>query len=437
MSRIKQFIISALTVVACVIGAGVLFAGCIFRTPVEGPTAAPVWTANVGASAQPKVVDGVVYVLGSSQDGPDHVFAFDGATGKQLWVTDFDAAQLLVVKNNQALIRDKDDFVRTLDARTGSQLEQTKIANDWIAFLWADDAFYGVNNRGELCALGKQGWRAKTPYTTVYGNPQLDGGLVYLYGRHYVNDGAGENGQPYTPDAPPRLNIITAYDAKTGELRWKRQGCPGCVISTPLVSDGVIYFTEEEERSRSGSRDSGNANSDAEQQSRYKVNYTLHAFDVAAKKDLWTQQTNDQVTQVGSPQFIDGDVLYITEAPGSADHYRALNIKTGESLWQMQSETKSLKAAAFAGGVIYVTGRRAHALLNTGGDTSPDSWLSAIDGHTGRQLWHSDVKDLSEFTAPVAANGMIYVASMPFFWNGEQKGGEYALYAFRASRDGK
>ncbi len=426
--RVRNFLINALTVIAGVIGAGAMLCGCMFRKPVTGPTTAPVWTANVGASTRPTIVEGVVYLLGGSEDGPDHLFAFDGATGKQLWATEFEAVELLAVRNNQAFIRDRENFLHTLDARTGVERVKSKIENEWIASLWADDAFYGVNANAELVAQGNPGWRVKTPYTRVYDDPVLDRGLIYLYGRHHVNDDAGIDGKPFINNAPMTLTIITAYDAKTGELRWKRENKPGCLISAPLVANGIVYFTEEGE-SRKISR--------ADQPAEYKVDYTLHAFDIAANKDLWAKPTDDELTEVGGPQFIDGDVLYSLEAPGNpAWHYRALSIKTGETLWQMQPEIKSLKPANYIGGILYVTGRRAHALLNERGDTSPDSWLAAIDSRTGRQLWHSEPKDLSEFTAPVAAGGMVYIASAPFYWNGVKKGGEYKLYAFRASRDG-
>lgn len=431
--RIKVFLRRAPGIIAGALASSVLLTGCIVRKPVTGPTVAPLWKAKVGASERPRIVGDILYMMGQIDDGENSVYAFDAATGQQLWKTDFAVVELVAVKNNQAFVRDKEDFIHRLDARTGSEQQKSKMTADYTAFLWTDAAFYGVTAKNELVALGADGkpvWRAQTPYTNVYGNPMLDKSLVYLFGQYYVNAHAGENGIPYVNNAPPPHYIITAYDAGTGALRWQRETQPGDRMSAPLVANGVIYFIEESEIK--------NAPGDNPNGSQIKVEYTLHAFDVAAGKDVWTVPSTGYLANMGGPRFIDGDTLLFAEGiSSSAERYRGVNRKTGAVLWEMQPEIQSRLILAYADGILYATGRRDHALLDEKGNTSPDSWLSAIDSQTGKQLWHSDVQDLCEFTAPVIANGLVYVASTPFYWNGERQGGAFALYAFRASRDGK
>ena len=431
-NRIRPLSRRALPLVVSLLMA-VTSGGCIIRKPVNGPTAAPVWKANVGSSEQPKIIDGILYLNGQADDGGQSVYAFDATTGRQLWQTDFAAVELLAVKNRQAFVRDQAGFLHVLDAKTGSQQQMSKMAADYAAFLWTDAAFYGVTAKNELLALGtdrKPAWKVQTPYSKIYGNPMFDQGRVYLFGQYYANDHAGENDTPYVPNAPPPYYFITAYDGGTGEVRWKRQTQPGNRMSAPLVAGGVIYFIEE--------TDVKAASPDDPNHVQIKTEVTLHAFDVAAGKDVWTLPSASYLANLGGPRAIDGDTLLIAEGIGSSEvRYRGVNIKTGASLWVMVPEIQSRLFAAYADGILYATGRRDHGYLDEGGNTSPDSWLSAIDSKTGTHLWHSEPQDLCDFTVPVVANGFVYVASAPFYWNGTRRGGAYALYAFRATRDGK
>jgi len=145
---------------------------------------------NKGQEATPLVIDGVMYV----STAWSMVQAYDAGTGKQLW--DFDPQV-----PRDTLVKGCCDAV-----------------NRGVA-AWGGKVFVGTLD-GRLIAVdaksGKQVWSTVTvdqskPYT-ITGAPRVVKGLVL------IGNGGGELGV---------RGYISAYDAATGEMRWRFYTVPG------------------------------------------------------------------------------------------------------------------------------------------------------------------------------------------------------------------
>jgi quinohemoprotein ethanol dehydrogenase len=143
---------------------------------------------NRGQESTPLVIDGVMYA--ASNFG--RVYALDAATGRELWKYDprmrgewaryacCDAVNRgLVAFDGRLYVGVLDGWLHALDARTG-------------ALVWKVDTLLGRNER--------------TPYT-FSGVPLLAGNLIIA--GNAGGDFAGARG------------YVSAYDLKSGELRWR------------------------------------------------------------------------------------------------------------------------------------------------------------------------------------------------------------------------
>jgi quinohemoprotein ethanol dehydrogenase len=146
------------------------------------------WFADMdtarGQEATPLVIDGKIYVTTAWSK----VKAYDGATGKPLW-----------------------DFDPEVPGETGVKA-CCDVVNRGLA-AWGDKLFFGTLD-GRLIALdresGKQVWSTVTvdqskPYT-ITGAPRVINGMVL------IGNGGAEMGV---------RGYITAYDAETGEQKWR------------------------------------------------------------------------------------------------------------------------------------------------------------------------------------------------------------------------
>ncbi len=143
-----------------------------------------------GIETSPIVVDGRMYATGSWSI----VYALDAATGEELWRYD--------------------PGVPKAWARYGC----CDVVNRGVA-AWGDSVFLGTFD-GYLvsidAATGKERWRVDTidrkPPYTITGAPRVVNGLVI------IGNGGAEFGV---------RGYISAYDAETGEMRWRFYTVPG------------------------------------------------------------------------------------------------------------------------------------------------------------------------------------------------------------------
>lgn len=174
----------------------------------------PAWTYELktarGASATPIVVDGVMFVTSSWS----LVYALDAATGRELWVYD-----------------------PKVDRTNGSKA-CCDVVNRGVA-VYDNKVFVGTID-GRLIALdAKSGaviWEKVTvdqalPYT-ITGAPRAANGLVY------IGNGGAEYGV---------RGYVSAYDAGTGDLRWRFFTVPGDPSKGPdgAASDPIMAKAAE------------------------------------------------------------------------------------------------------------------------------------------------------------------------------------------------
>ena len=143
-----------------------------------------------GMEATPIVVDGRMYVTGSWSI----VYALDAATGKELWRYDPEVP------------------------KAWAQYACCDVVNRGVA-AWGDNVYVGTLD-GYLVAIdaetGAVQWRVDTidrkPPYTITGAPRVINGLVII-----GNGGADLGVRGY----------VTAYDAESGEQRWRFYTVPG------------------------------------------------------------------------------------------------------------------------------------------------------------------------------------------------------------------
>ncbi len=191
--------------------------GHVFAPPPPGPRSSNLkWKVEVGTGyAAPITVGDRVFAF--SRQGEDEVMrALDAATGKTMWETKYNATY----KPNPAATRTHG---------TGPKSTPT----------FADGRLYTLGMSGIVTAFdaasGKQLWQKPRPaieplYHTAM-SPLVDRGLVIVHvGGH--NDGA-----------------LTAFDARTGDVKWSWNG-DGPAYGSPIVAElggtrQVITMTQD------------------------------------------------------------------------------------------------------------------------------------------------------------------------------------------------
>ena len=221
----------------------------------------------------PLVVDGVMYTVQS----PNDVFALDAATGKTIWQHSYKPAEGtrnpccgnltrgLAILGDKLFLATLDANMIALDAKTGSQLWITKVADYKQAYAMTvapivvkDKVITGVAGgehgvRGFLAAYdvntGKEVWRFNTvpgPGEPGYetwldknGKPSQDyihgGAPIWVTGSYdpatnLTMWGTGNAGPDYNGDNRVGDNLyassVIALDADTGKLKWYYQFSP-------------------------------------------------------------------------------------------------------------------------------------------------------------------------------------------------------------------
>jgi outer membrane protein assembly factor BamB len=185
---------------------------------------------------------------------------------------------------------------------------------------------------------------------------------------------------------PKELNL-EARDPASGRLLWSRyvctgapSGCAGSWIYAPLAAGaGIVYVAN----SHGG----------------------MSAHDTDSGRQLWSRMVGSDIIY-GAP-VVEGEVVYVSVA-GFAGHGRlhALDRRTGTRLWTAPTGDFNRSTPALADGVLYVG--------------SDGSGLWAIDAKTGALRWRQAAVGAVR-TSPAVANGVVYL--------GAEDGRLYALDA--------
>ncbi|MCX6377696.1 MAG: PQQ-binding-like beta-propeller repeat protein, partial [Armatimonadetes bacterium] len=207
---------------------------------LDARTGREVWRHNVGSDVISRLaVEGGLAYLGAA-DG--RVFALDSSTGEQVWEyrTEGPVLGSPALGEGKVFIGSGDCAFYALDAKSGAlcwrypmkRMSQTVpiYMNGAVYFGAWDNYFHALR-----ASDGKELWGFKTGATLYYSpansDPATDGKRIVV--TSYPGKGAD-------PD-------IYCFNAKTGDLEWKRRNPGGksiCIFNSPFVSGDRFYIAD-------------------------------------------------------------------------------------------------------------------------------------------------------------------------------------------------
>ncbi len=391
------------------------------RPGYHGRIVQPAWhDAGIKVEQTPVIQDGIVYAVARPYDDRDwpRVYAFDLKTGRSLWVADFEARKILLAAGSRLFVASNGAGIYSLNTKTGRECAD----RDAITFSQAilqDGVLYStggniveawpLNALPVRAAFGSDKipprWMAFIPSLTRTGL-SVARGAVYIDGFIRSDVLSGKRAS----------NLVSAFDAATGALRWKWE--------VPGKGDSVMLYGVAADREAAYLWIH-----DLTQDTFGKG--VLVALDASTGAEKWRRTTSLWVPFWDAPLLLDPKAVVIPDYPpgkeGTANNtgfvYRALNRSTGEKLWESQTAWKYPKPVAFEGR-LYVSDQKVHELLTENNNVSPDSWITAVDLRTGKELWRSPTVELGVFTQPAAGEGMVVVGSQPFHWESPARAGK-------------
>lgn len=182
-------------------------------------------------------------------------------------------------------------------------------------------------------------------------------------------------------------NFLYALDMKTGHVAWK-VSIPDLVATgmgdcTPAYADGTVV--------QEVTVDSGRAD--------HRVANVLLALDARTGRILWQKRFADgpvpPAMKTATPVILNG-VVY-EGSPVSGDYF-AIDLKTGQELWQIKLGSQIRAGAAILGGVAYVPYRS--------GDIAA---IRIADGHL---LGVTHIGGAFGPSSPVIVGGTLYVSNV-------------------------
>jgi outer membrane protein assembly factor BamB len=346
------------------------------------------WKVDVGTGyAAPITVGDRVYAF--SRQGEDEVMrALDAATGKTIWETKYNATY-------------KANAAATGKHGTGPKSTPT----------FADGRIYSLGMSGIVTAFdaasGKQLWQKPGgPVEPLYHtamSPLVDRGLVILHvGGH--NNGA-----------------LTAFDARTGDVKWAWSG-DGPSYASPIVVDlggtrQVITFTQENLVGISA------ATGELLWKRPYVVRATRNSvtpivhnnivivsglgmpvigFRVMNKGGQWTSEdiwTNNDVTMDMSTGVVIGNALYGFSARNSGQYF-ALDANTGQTLWLSEPRIAENAAVVRAGDLWFTL------------DTEANLSVARANPKQFEVLKKYDLADSATWAQPVLSGQRVFVKDL-------------------------
>lgn len=213
------------------------------------------WSADVGEGIAGAVISaGRVFVSGMTEKETFSLFAFDAATGRQIWRRDWSTGPLPEIHetNSHASSTPAADADRVycyfsslglmaLDARSGADVWKQELPVPFFVFKWGagmspvlyqdlvlfcqdDDlapAFYAFEN-----STGKLRWK----------DERLDMAVNYSHPVVCTTDGRDDIVVAGT-------GMLVGYDPTSGQRRWFAKTLLRNIKTTPVCQDGVIYIS--------------------------------------------------------------------------------------------------------------------------------------------------------------------------------------------------
>jgi outer membrane protein assembly factor BamB len=264
--------------------------------------------------SSPVYADGRIYVgEGQHKDNQCRLYCLDAATGKKLWdfLTNSHTESTPCVGEGKVVFGAGNDGIYCLDVKTGSKVWHFAgerglhvDANPIIKSgrVYAGSGLSRTHQVNRMFCLdlqtGNEVWGERVEYS-AYGAPAVHDGVVYF--------GIG-NGN-FSEDKEPKVGMVLARKADTGEVVWNRS-LPNSVVCKPAVDAQHVYV---------GTRD-----------------HHYYALDHNTGEVVWKSDAGGPV--LASP-VVDAcslcrrsDALY---AAGSTGRLAALSPATGEAFWTL------------------------------------------------------------------------------------------------------
>jgi len=218
---------------------------------------------------------------------------------------------------------------------------------------------------------------------TDYTHESQSGSVAYLYALNEA-DGSALWGVQFPTSLQQLSPSSPNYGSSAPDLG---------AIEAPTVANGIVYIMQ-----RSG---------------------IVYAYNAVTGARLWTFNTGRNAwatTSEGNSSILDPSNIQVIDgvAYGSiVDRVFALNAKNGTKIW-MHSFDNALninQSPAIASGTLYLTA----FVPGYGSVMNPDTYIYAIDAHTGTQKWVSP-KMRGYLNNPTLVNGGVYVMSYDNVW---------------------
>ena len=284
---------------------------------VDATTGNQIWKHVTGGPvpSTPAVADGIVYV--GSYDGK--FYALNAKTGGTKWKFATDGERRFEAKGLNGLQPKNQTMADPFDVFLSSPV----VAQGAVYFGSGDGNLYALD-----AASGELRWKFPTG-DVVHSSPAYADGVLYF--------GSWDS-------------FFYAVDATTGKEKWRFHGGEDALIhnqvgfqSSPAVVDGVVY---------TGCRDSN-----------------LYALDAATGKEKW-RFNNEMSWVITSPAVAQGKVFFATS---DSSLYHVVDAVTGKPVLRQQSKAYMFSSPAVAGDVVLI------GVLN--------GTLEARDIKTGELLW--------------------------------------------------
>ena len=300
------------------------------------------WKVEVGIGYSAPIIAGDRVFAFSRQDDNEVMRALDAATGKTIWETKYSAA----FKPNPAATRTHGTGPKSTPAFADGRLYTLGISGIVSAF----DA-----------ASGKLLWQKPAPpvepmYHTGM-SPVVDGGLVI------VHVGGHSNG------------ALTAFDARTGDVKWSWNG-DGPAYGSPVVAElggtrQVVTVTQD----------------------------NLVGVSAAGGELLWKRPYSVRATRNAATPILHGQTVIISGLGMPVTGFRVL--KRGdqwvsENVWENNDVTMDMSTGVLAGSTLFGFSAR-----NSG-------QFFALDANTGQTLWLSEGRQAEN--AAVVRAGDVWLA---------------------------
>jgi outer membrane protein assembly factor BamB len=423
----------------------ILMGGCAAlmnsgRPSYHGPIAKPLWhDSSLLVDEPPVIADGRIYAAGrTGHDNDRAVMAFDGKSGAVVWRSNVAGKKVVLAAGTTLVVTDEVELTRLLDARTGNQLPTPPMLKITHAVA-ADGVMYAVNgNTGlearPLTAPGEKTlWKSNLPMkplghvedptphkysgslnqkylqTKIVGAPVIAGGTVFVEGYSDFD----------LDSRTPALSGIYAFDARTGEMRWKweLEDRHGTYTISGIAADeaaAYVWFTDK-------SKDSFGIG-------------VLAAVDAATGKEMWRHTSSTSPGTIYQPVLLDPNLVLSCEYPpgseGTATNtghlFPAFDRATGAKQWESRTPWK-YQGGTIDRDVLLASDHKIHEVLNENNNSSPDSWVSAVNLRTGKELWRSPEVELGVFTLPAAGDGIVAVGSAPYTWSSPPRAGKRSV----------